>query len=53
MIAKYVTKAAVARVYDPRLSPLIERRYRKSCHYILQSSVDMFNAHANRAVEPS
>jgi len=33
-----VTTVARARVCDPRLSPLIGRRYRKNCHYILQFS---------------
>ena len=32
-----MTTAAVARVYDPCLSPLIERRYKKRCHYILEA----------------
>ncbi|HVA01765.1 MAG TPA: hypothetical protein VMV34_08930, partial [Terriglobia bacterium] len=30
-----VTTITVARVYDPRLLPLIERRYKKRRHYIL------------------
>ena len=37
-LQKIETTTAVARVYDPRLSPLAERRYKERCHYILQVS---------------
>ncbi len=44
-----MTTVAVARVCDPRLSPLIERRYKNTCHYILQPLVmtDSSNVPAN------
>jgi hypothetical protein len=55
MVANIVTTATVARVYDPRLSPLrqaalaAERRYKERCHSVLHLSASATRSPASIA----